>query len=114
MNFTETDLNILRKLDKVTSQKEIAKEIGFSIGKVNFIIKSLAEKGLLKVEKFALNKNKNQYIYLLTEKGIKEKISLTEQFIQRKKKEYDELQADLEKYKEEEKELMATRSSVVN
>jgi cellulose biosynthesis protein BcsQ len=56
--------------------------------------------GLVKVEKLANTKKINQYSYLLTEKGIKEKITLTEKFIEKKKKEYDQLQADLERYKQ--------------
>lgn len=98
MEYTETDLLVLRNVGKVTTQQTIAQEIGYSVGKVNFVLKALVEKGLVKAEKFAQAENKNKYRYLLTEKGIKEKIILTERFIEKKKKEYEELQADLKKY----------------
>jgi EPS-associated MarR family transcriptional regulator len=91
---------VLKSVGKVTSQNSIAKDIGYSVGKVNYVLKALAQKGLVKVEKLANTKKINQYSYLLTEKGIKEKITLTEKFIEKKKKEYDQLQADLERYKQ--------------
>ena len=91
-----TQLQVLRSITKDTSQPKIAKKVGYSVGKVNFIIKALAEKGLLKVENFANSNNKLKYKYLLTDEGIKEKISLTKKFIQRKKDEYEELQRELE------------------
>jgi len=87
-------------MGKVTTQKSIAKELGYSVGKVNYVIKALADKGLLKIENFYNNKNKLQYKYLLTEEGIKEKISLTEKFIKRKKEEYEMLVEDLEAYRD--------------
>ena len=62
-----------------------------SLGKTNYVLKALIEKGFIKAENFFANKNKNQYRYLLTEKGFKEKVALTEKFIERKKAEYDEL-----------------------
>ena len=101
MDYNEYELNILRKLNKVTSQQKIADDIGCSIGKVNFILKALAKKGLIKTEKFINSKKRSQYKYLLTEQGIKEKIVLTERFIEKKKKEYEELQAEMQSYKEQ-------------
>lgn len=86
-------------MGKVTTQKSIAKELGYSVGKINYVIKALTDKGLLKIENFYNNKNKLQYKYLLTEEGIKEKITLTEKFIKRKKEEYEMLVEDLEAYK---------------
>ncbi|QOP45851.1 MarR family EPS-associated transcriptional regulator [Sulfurimonas paralvinellae] len=99
MEYSEVDLLVLRSIDKITTQQTIAQEIGFSVGKVNFVLKALIAKGLVKAENFANNQNKKQYKYLLTEKGIKEKINLTEKFIEQKKKEYDMLQADLQMHK---------------
>ena len=69
--------------------------MGFSLGKVNFILKALIDKGLVKTEKFISSNNKIKYRYLLTEKGIKEKITLTKKFIERKKREYEELEREL-------------------
>ena len=96
MNQEEIELNILRSVDKVTSQRTIADEIGYSLGKVNYVLKNLIDKGLIKVERFINSDKKLQYKYLLTEKGIKEKIEITEKFIAIKKAEYDELQKELE------------------
>jgi len=99
LRYEELELSVLRSMGKVTTQKTIAKELGYSVGKVNYVIKALADKGLLKIENFYNNKNKLQYKYLLTEDGIKEKISLTEKFIKRKKEEYEMLVEDLETYR---------------
>ena len=90
------DLQILRIIREDISQPTMAEEIGFSVGKVNFILKALAEKGLVKYERFHNSDNKMKYRYLLTEDGIKEKMILTQKFIARKKAEYEELQAELE------------------
>ena len=97
MCYEELELSILRSLNKVTSQKSLAKELGHSVGKINYVLKALGDKGLLKIENFYNNKNKLQYKYLLTEEGMNEKITLTKKFIARKKKEYEELEAELEK-----------------
>lgn len=99
MRCEELELSVLRSMGKVTTQKSIAKELGYSVGKINYVIKALTDKGLLKIENFYNNKNKLQYKYLLTEEGIKEKITLTEKFIKRKKEEYEMLVEDLEAYK---------------
>lgn len=93
----EIDLNILRKLDKTTTQKSLASEVGVSVGKLNYILNALIDKGLVKSERFLNSKNKIQYTYILTPDGIKEKINLTKLFIDRKKAEYEELQAELDR-----------------
>jgi EPS-associated MarR family transcriptional regulator len=92
----ELTLNILRTLPKVNNQKTLAEELGFSIGKTNYVLKALIDKGLIKAENFFHNKNKNQYKYLLTQEGIEEKIALTKKFIARKKAEYEELKRELD------------------
>jgi len=89
-------LQVLRFIKEDSSQTTISKEIGFSIGKVNFILKALVEKGFIKVERFVGSHNKAKYKYLLTDDGIKEKMNLTKKFIERKKREYEELQRELE------------------
>lgn len=91
----EHHLSILRKANSIQTQKSLADELGFSVGKVNYIIKSLIDKGFIKIENFATAKNKKQYYYLLTQEGIEEKLRLTKKFIVRKKKEYEELQKEL-------------------
>ena len=101
MHQEEIELEILRSLGKVTNQRTIGEEIGYSAGKVNYVLKKLVEKGLVKVDRFVNSKSKVQYKYLLTPEGIKEKIAITEKFIQIKKEEYDKLQQDLDNYKEQ-------------
>ena len=97
----EVKLAVLKSTGKVTTQKSIADEVGYSVGKVNYILKGLMEKGLIKAERFMNSNNKLQYKYLLTEAGIKEKMDITERFIIRKKEEYDQLQAEMKQYKEQ-------------
>ena len=99
MHNEELELSVLRSVDKITTQKSIADELGYSVGKINYILKALTQKGLLKVENFYNNQNKRQYKYLLTQEGIEEKISLTQKFIQQKKEEYEILQHELEMMK---------------
>lgn len=98
MSCEELELSVLRSVGKVTTQKTIAKELGYSVGKINYVLKALGDKGLLKIENFYNNKNKLQYKYLLSEKGFEEKVSLTKKFIIKKKKEYEELQEELGNY----------------
>ena len=87
---------MLKHANNISSQKSLADEIGFSVGKINYVLKALVEKGLIKSENFMTSDNKRKYKYLLTEKGIQEKMTLTKKFIARKKAEYEELQRDLE------------------
>ncbi|CAI6151464.1 MAG: hypothetical protein SPLUMA1_SPLUMAMAG1_01284 [uncultured Sulfurimonas sp.] len=90
------ELQILRNVQENISQPSIAKKVGFSVGKVNFILKALVEKGLVKSERFISSNNKLKYSYLLTDEGIKEKMQLTTKFIARKKAEYEILQSEFE------------------
>ncbi len=92
----ELTLSMLRNIEALQNQKSLSQKLGISIGKTNYILKALIDKGFVKAENFFANKNKNQYKYLLTPKGIEEKIALTQNFIQRKKAEYEELQRELE------------------
>ena len=98
-------LDILRKLVKNPSitQRKLAKELGFSLGKLNYCMKSLRDKGLVKIQNFSKNKNKfnpkskNNYFYILTPAGLAKKTRLTLSFMKRKMKEYDELQKEIKK-----------------
>lgn len=108
----ELELDILKQTGRVINQKTLAQEVGHSVGKVNYVLKALIDKGFIKAERFISSNKKLQYKYLLTEKGFKEKVHLTEKFIERKKKEFDELQADLEKYKSEEVNFTAQNKEV--
>lgn len=101
MNQEEIELEILKNTGKVISHKTLAEEVGYSVGKVNYVLRGLIEKGLIKAERFINSDKKLQYKYLLTEQGIKEKVDITQRFIDRKKAEYDKLQAEMELYKKQ-------------
>jgi EPS-associated MarR family transcriptional regulator len=93
--------NILRKIDKdpEASQRELAKELGLSIGKLNYCLKALKEKGLIKIQNFSKSPKKTKYLYYLTPKGVLEKTKITVNFMKRKMREYEELKKELKKKK---------------
>ena len=97
MSDNQDHLNILRKIGKNpnSSQRKLAKELGFSLGKLNYCIKALQKKGLIKIENFKKNPKKINYFYILTPKGISTKFKLTINFMQRKIKEYDQLRSEI-------------------
>ena len=78
-----------------SSQRELADNLGFSLGKLNYCLKALQKKGLVKINNFRNNKNKVNYIYLLTPKGISKKTKLTINFMKKKMREYDELKSEI-------------------
>ena len=88
---------VLRKINKYpqASQRELAKDLGFSLGKLNYCLKALQSKGLIKIENFKKNPNKLNYFYVLTPKGIAQKTKLTLNYMKRKMSEYDELKKEL-------------------
>ena len=90
---------VLREIGKKpeSSQRELSQSLGLSLGKINYCIKALRLKGLIKMNNFKKNKNKLGYAYLLTPKGIAEKTELTINFMKRKMKEYDELKREIGK-----------------
>ena len=98
MKDNQDQLNLLREIDKKpnAAQRELAGGLGFSIGKVNYCLNALKEKGLIKMKNFSKNKSKLNYVYILTPKGITEKTKLTISFMKRKMNEYDELKKELE------------------
>ncbi len=89
--------NLLREINKKpkASQRELAKATGFSLGKLNYCIKALISKGLIKINNFEKSSNKINYFYVLTPKGLSRKTNLTINFMRRKMKEYEELQKEL-------------------
>ena len=91
--------NILRKIQNKpkSTQRELAKELGFSLGKLNYCLQALKSKGLVKIDNFRKSDNKINYIYILTPKGLSEKTKLTINFMKVKMKEYDELREEIEK-----------------
>ena len=84
-----------------SSQRELADQLGISHGKMNYCLKALMDKGLVKLENFQNSQHKFNYAYLLTPAGIAEKAALTGRFLQRKMKEYEALQAEIEALKAE-------------
>ena len=97
-NFDEDHFEVLRKITKNpnSTQRKLASDLGFSLGKLNYCLKELHKKGLIKIKSFQKNPNKLNYIYLLTPKGISEKTRLTVNFMKRKMKEYDELKKEMD------------------
>ena len=97
MKNNQDHFSVLRKIKNKpkSTQRELAEELGFSLGKLNYCLKSLRSKGLLKINNFKRNPNKINYIYVLTPRGIAEKSKLTLRFMKRKMKEYEELKKDL-------------------
>ena len=99
MNDKSDILNILRNISfkKGFSQRQMAKELGFSLGKLNYCIKALKEKGLIKIKNLRNQKDKIQYVktYVLTNKGINYRINLTFEFMKKKMREYDELKKEI-------------------
>jgi|SRR6185436_1292159 EPS-associated MarR family transcriptional regulator len=78
------------------SQRQVARALGISLGKTNYCLKALVERGLVKVSNFRNNENKVLYTYYLTPRGIEEKARVTLRFLQRKLREYEELHAEIE------------------
>ncbi len=97
--MTDKDhFEILRKINKKpnSTQRSLSKDLGLSLGKINYCIKSLIDKGFVKINNFSKNKNKIGYVYILTPRGIQTKTQLTLSFMKRKMKEYDELKKEIE------------------
>lgn len=86
------------------SQRELAKKMEISVGKVNYCVKALLEKGFIKATNFKNSKNKIGYTYFLTPKGIRQKTLLTQRFLERKVKEYESLEQEIRALKAELKE----------
>ena len=101
MSYKTDEFNILRKIKSKpnSSQRQMANELGFSLGKLNYCLRALKEKGLVKIKNFEKNTNKIGYMYILTPKGISIKTKITLNFMKRKMKEYDELKSEIERDK---------------
>ena len=99
----DTRFRLLRLLqaNPELSQRQLAGELGVSVGKINFCMRALLEKGLVKVRNFRDSNNKLAYAYYLTPKGAEAKIRATTQFLKRKMKEYQEIEREIEQLKRE-------------
>ena len=92
--------NLMREIQKrpKTSQRDMAEQLGFSLGKLNYCLKELQKKGFVKLQNFQKQSNKIKYLqYVITPKGISERTKLTINFMKKKLKEYDELKRELKK-----------------
>lgn len=97
MKDNQEYFELLRKIDKnpEASQRELAEKMGFSLGKLNYCLKALRNKGLIKIKNFNQNPKKINYFYVLTPEGISTKTKLTINFMKRKMQEYDELKSEI-------------------
>ena len=102
-------LELLRKLEENPeyTQRELSQEMGVSLGKINYCMKKLIEKGWIKLSNFSHNPNKVGYIYLLTPKGIEQKGSLTISFLKIKLQEYEMLKNEISKLKQDAEKLQS-------
>ena len=105
MNTDEEYLKLLRKINKdpEISQRNLSSELDMSLGKINYCLKALKTKGLIKIKNFKKSKEKKGYLYYLTPKGIAEKTNITIKFMRLKMKEYDELKRELNSTKSSKK-----------
>lgn len=96
-------LDVIRLLDTTPrlSQRKVASSLGMSLGKVNYCIRALIDKGFIKAENYRNSENKMGYLYLLTPSGITAKAELTRYFLALKMREYEALQAEIESLKSE-------------
>ncbi|WP_376696652.1 MarR family EPS-associated transcriptional regulator [Wenzhouxiangella sp. EGI_FJ10305] len=100
---TETRFQILRALshNPEMTQRELAGELGISLGKTNYCLRALVDKGLIKAANFKRSKRKARYLYQLTPSGLTEKAGLTRRFLQRKLEEHEALTAEIQRLREE-------------
>jgi EPS-associated MarR family transcriptional regulator len=109
MNKDDIRLDLLRKLElnPEYTQRELSQEMGVSLGKINYCMKKLIEKGWVKLSNFSNNPNKVNYIYLLTPKGIEQKAKLTFSFLTIKLEEYEILTEEISRLKQDTKKILS-------
>ena len=100
---SEEILNVLREITETPemTQRELSSRLGISLGKVNFLVNALIQKGLIKAHNFKNSSNKKAYLYILTPSGIEEKAKITYRFLKRKMKEYEQLEEQIRLLKKE-------------
>jgi len=101
MNNLQETLYLLINIQKnpKLTQRKMAKQLGFSLGKLNYCLKALQKKGFIKINNFKNNPKKYKYLYMITPKGFAKKTYLTLNFMKKKMEEYDDLKKELEKIK---------------
>lgn len=97
--ITEDQLDLMHLIEKdgEASQRLIAQNTGFSIGKVNYCLKALVDIGFIKIQNFSNSTQKLNYAYILTPKGVQEKTAVTKKFLIKKQQEYDKLKSYITK-----------------
>ncbi len=102
-DFNQQEFNLLRKIAKKpdANQRELASELNMSLGKLNYVLKELKKKGLVKINNFKKNPKKTGYLYFLTPKGVAEKTKITIKFMKDKMQEYEDLKNELDQQKTE-------------
>ena len=86
---------------RATNQREISSDLGISLGKTHYLISSLVSRGLIKIENFRHSENKKGYVYLLTPKGVKQKVEITREFLRRKEIEFNKIQSEIKELRQE-------------
>jgi EPS-associated MarR family transcriptional regulator len=99
----QTDLELLRQIDaqQADSQRDLAERLGISVGKINYCLRALVDKGWIKVNNFRRADNKWAYRYLLTPVGAKAKLRMTREFLVRKEQEFEQLQEEISRLRHE-------------
>ena len=107
----DTHFRIMRILQENPdlTQRELADQLGMSVGGLNYCLNALIDKGLVKMQNFSSSKNKFKYVYLLTPMGIAEKVALTTRFLSRKMEEYESLKLEIKALQKETAEQMQLR-----
>ena len=101
MKHLEENVKLLNHIHEnpESTQRILVKELDFSLGKVNYLIKALTEKGIIKLKSFKSSRKKAGYLYLLTPKGVKKKAEITRRFLKQRLEEYDKLQEEIKMLK---------------
>ena len=101
MKHLEENVKLLNHIHEnpESTQRILVEELDFSLGKVNYLIKALTEKGIIKLKSFKSSRKKAGYLYFLTPKGIKKKAEITRKFLEQRIEEYDELQEEIKMLK---------------
>lgn len=103
MQQNDTHYALMRLIEQQPdlSQRELAEALGVSVGKVNYCLRALIERGWIKANNFRNSQNRAGYLYLLTPEGIKQKAVLTKRFLKRKMAEYEQLKQEIQQLKKE-------------
>jgi EPS-associated MarR family transcriptional regulator len=103
MHQIDTEYAVLKVLkdNPAITQRQLSKELGLSLGKTNYVLHALMDKGLMKLSNFKRSDNKVGYLYLLTPEGVEEKSILAKNFLERKSEQYNRLKKEIEILKSE-------------